>query len=64
MSISDMQDNDAMVVACKKLICEKLPEDNYIVLNHLMELLHLVSRYLFKYCKVKSRFLNTGGHKI
>ncbi|XP_072045221.1 rho GTPase-activating protein 8-like isoform X2 [Amphiura filiformis] len=45
LRIHDMQDNDAMVIACKKIICEKLPEDNYIVLNHLMELLYLVMEH-------------------
>ncbi|XP_038049249.1 rho GTPase-activating protein 8-like [Patiria miniata] len=43
MKMHDLQDNDARVAACRSIICEKLPERNYIILQHLMELLHQIA---------------------
>ncbi|XP_022079351.1 rho GTPase-activating protein 8-like isoform X2 [Acanthaster planci] len=43
MNMHDLQDNDARIAACRSIICEKLPERNYIILQHLMDLLHKIS---------------------
>ncbi|XP_071823520.1 rho GTPase-activating protein 8-like [Apostichopus japonicus] len=43
INIQELKEQPDRVQACKELVCHKLPVDNYLVLQHAMELLYQVS---------------------